>query len=162
MDTEAEVRKDIRNMLDRIILSGGKKRSKGKSRKSISSKRVGAYESQGGLRAYGIPAGARAGTRAGKRSRSMTRSRMSMTRSRSMMGMGKKSKSMTKTGRRKKMTGKSPASAWIRHVKQYAKDHGINYAEALKSPGVKRGYKSGGKMMKRKSVTRKKKTYMMI
>jgi len=36
---------------------------------------------------------------------------------------------------------KKTTNPWIKHVKAYAKSHGLTYNEALKAPGVKRGYK---------------------
>lgn len=42
---------------------------------------------------------------------------------------------------KKKTKGKKPANPWITHVKNFAKQEGINYREALKHPGVKSSYK---------------------
>lgn len=33
------------------------------------------------------------------------------------------------------------ANAWIMHVKDYAKKHGMSYRDALKHPGCKSSYK---------------------
>ena len=38
-------------------------------------------------------------------------------------------------------SSRRPANPWIAHVKKFARDHGLTYAEALRSPGLKRGYK---------------------
>lgn len=38
-------------------------------------------------------------------------------------------------------SGNKKASPWIAHVKKYASDHGLNYREALMSPGCKSSYK---------------------
>jgi hypothetical protein len=35
---------------------------------------------------------------------------------------------------------------WIVHVKAFAKAHGMNYAQAIKSPACKASYKKKGKM----------------
>jgi hypothetical protein len=49
---------------------------------------------------------------------------------------------------KKKAAKKKTTNPWIKHVKAYAKSHGLTYNEALKSPGVKRGYKKTGSGMR--------------
>jgi len=66
---------------------------------------------------------------------------------------GKKRKSTRKSASGLRAYGitKKPANPWVKHVKQYAKSHGLTYGEALSSPGAKRSYHSGMSMSKKKA-----------
>jgi hypothetical protein len=55
--------------------------------------------------------------------------------------VGGKKKSGSKSRKGKTTGGKM--NPWIKHVKKYAKDHGLTYAEALKSPRARSSYKGG-------------------
>ena len=49
-----------------------------------------------------------------------------------------------------KGTAKAGTNPWIQHVKSFAKQHGINYRDALKHPNVKSSYQKGGKFSLKK------------
>ena len=42
----------------------------------------------------------------------------------------------------KMMSHMKKTMPWVQHVKEFAKEHGLNYAQALKHPGVRSGYVS--------------------
>lgn len=118
----AQVRQEIRNMLNRIILAGGK-------RKTSKKYGMGAYELEGD----------------GRKKR--------MTKPKSKKEMGGLRAYGLKAG--KKMT----MNPWIKHVKAYAKAHGMSYNEALQSPNIKKGYKKVSSVKSKRKTMRKKKAY---
>jgi len=54
----------------------------------------------------------------------------------------RKSKKSKKTKKTKKTKKSGKTNKWIMHVKKYARDHNINYMEALKSSDCKKKYKN--------------------
>lgn len=142
---EADIRRDVRSMLHRIIAAGGSRRKKGMK----STKGMGMYELEG------------EGIRAGRKRKSTRKKKISCY---SSTGKGLYARGMS-AGKKRKSPKKS-SNPWIQHVKKYARQHGMDYAEALMSPGIRKGYKPmsgmGKKRISRKRVGMrgKKKTYL--
>src|SRR5580698_7334681 len=110
---DSQIRKDIRDMLDRIIMAGGRRKK--------SSTRTGQ-----GLRAYGLRAGKKRKTTktvTRKVTRRVARPKLV---SRTMCGSSgtRKRKTSTRSGR-----ARAAVNPWVKHVRQYARAHGITYSE---------------------------------